>query len=152
MLAAMHGTTPQPDRRPLQLHEAAYSVIARALGIEIRPRRETLRCFNGDLRWPYGADDIEAMATIALSGRAALAREGLDGDRDQLLASDLIFEELIARFGSAAGKATVRQYVTTRLAELTDRAAQLIDEHWPAIEAAAARLRAAIVTEQKHGG
>ena len=116
------------------LHEAGYTVAARVLGIEIRPSRRTLRCFEGDLLPgdTYGESDLEPLAIVALSGHIALDRHGGDGDRDTLLAGDLIFAELFLRYGPSLTPAHTRQYVATRFAELSDKAEQLVAENWPA--------------------
>ena len=134
----LQRTPSKPD--PLRLHEAGYRVAARELGIEIRGARRPLRCFVGDLQWP--PRDLEVLATIALCGRAALARHGLDGlDRDWLLAGDLILAELAQRFGQSAGKAFVREYCKTRLDEIAERAEMIVADHWSEITAEAARRR-----------
>ena len=127
----------------LALHEAAYTVAARICGVAIRPSRRSLRCFVGDLLpGDTYESDQEPFAIIALAGRFALAREGANRDRDELLARDFIFAELVQRYGTFS-PAFARQYLATRYAELSDKAEQIVDEHWPAIEAEAARLPSA---------
>ena len=136
---------PIPDRRRWwTFHEAGYIVAARALGVKITPSscERPLRCFEGHLRWPVAAEsDAELLAIVALSGHAALHRCGGDGDRDDLLARDLIFQyELALRYGSSRTPAHCRQHMTNRMKELTAKADQLVAAHWPAIEAEAAQL------------
>jgi hypothetical protein len=65
--------------RQVAYHDAAFTVIGRVLGVAIRPPapRRGLRVHEGAIfpadndRSPEG---LETMATIALAGRAALAR------------------------------------------------------------------------------
>ena len=142
---------PIPDRRRWwSFHEAGYTVAARALGVKITPssRERPLRCFEGHLRWPVAAEsDAALLAIVALSGHAPLDRCGGDGDRDELLARDLIFHyELALRFGPSRTPAYCRQHMTSRMKELTAKADRLVDARWPAIEAEAARL----VATQRH--
>ena len=79
---------------------------------------------------------------VALAGHAALASCGGDGDRDDLLARDLVFGLLALRFGASLTPAYARQHITNRMKELTYQAEQLLADHWLEIEAEAARLAA----------
>lgn len=135
----MDAITPPDAHHRFLMHEAGYAIAARVCGIAIRPSRRALRCFVGDLLpGDTYEDDLEPFAIVALAGRSVLAREGANRDRDELLARDFIFTELVQRYGKIA-PAFARQYVTMRYAELADRAEQIVDEHWPEIEAEAAR-------------
>lgn len=133
------------DRRSLiAYHDAALTIIGRALDIAIRPpaRRSGLRLHEGDI-FPNdndrSAEGLERMAVVALAGHFALNKHqrGAHGDRDDLLARDLVFSGLLARYGPALLPGFVRTYVKTRMAELTAEAGRLVDEHWPAIQAEA---------------
>jgi hypothetical protein len=139
------------DRGPVAYHDAAFAVIGRALDIAIRPpaQQSGLRLFEGDvfMAWKArnAAEDLERMAVVALAGHIALNRyqEGTQGDRDELMAKDLIFTGLLVRYGPALLPGFVRSYVRNRATELTAEAEHLVAKHWPAIEAEAASLLAA---------
>jgi hypothetical protein len=139
------------DRRQVAYHDAAFAVIGRALNVAIRPpaQRCGLRLFKGDVftAWegPNSAEDLEQMAVVAMAGHIALDRyqDGAQGDRDKLLAGDLIYTGLLVRYGPALLPGFVRSYVRNRMTELTAEAGRLVAEHWPAIEAEAASFLAA---------
>jgi hypothetical protein len=136
------------NRRQVACHDAAFAVIGRALNIAIRPpaQRSGLRLFEGDVfvAWEdrNSAEDLEHMAVVALAGHIALNRyqEGPQGDRDELLAGDLVFTGLVARYGPALLPGFVRTYVRNRVTELTAEAEHLVAKHWSAIETEAASL------------
>jgi hypothetical protein len=145
MHAPQPAPVPAPDRRRWwRFHEAGYSVAAKTLGVAITPssRERPLRSFVGDLKWPVTAEtDAALLAVVALAGGAALHRVGGTGDRDTLLAGDLIFEfEIAARYGMSRTPAFCRVHMTARLAELADQAHQLVEAHWSEIEAEARLL------------
>ena len=133
------------------VHDAALEVVGRALDVAIRPpaQRCGLRLFEGDVFMAWkdrnSAEDLERMAVVALAGRLALTsyQEGTRGDRDELLAGDLIFAGLLARYGHGLMPTFIRGYIRNRMTELTSEAGRLVAKHWPAIEAEAARLLAA---------
>ncbi len=138
------------DRRQIAIHDAAFTVIGRALDVAIRPpaERRGLRLFEGNifLGWKdrNSAEIFERMAVIVLAGHAALTRcqEGAHGTRDELLGQDLVFAGLLTRYGPALMPSFVRSYVRNRMTELTAEAARLVTQHWPEIEAETAGLLA----------
>lgn len=105
-------------------HDAALTIIGRALDIAIRPpgQRSGLRLFRGDIFTDdndHSPEGLESMAVVALAGHFALARiQDGAGDRDELLAQDLVFAGLYARYGAALQPGFVRTYIRSRLAEL----------------------------------
>jgi hypothetical protein len=140
----------QPMTCEVAYHTAAVTVIARAIDIAVRApaRRSELRLHEGDI-FPddsdRSAERLERRAVVALAGHIALNRyqSGAHGDRDGLLARDLVFSGLVARYGPGLLPGFVRGYVRNRMAELTAEAEQMVSDHWPAIEAEAANLLAA---------
>jgi hypothetical protein len=137
----MHAPAdPKPDtsRRWLCFHEAGYIVVAAAIGITIRPRRQALRCYEGDLAHDYLKADLEKLAVVAMAGHEALARVGGGGDRDPLTAGDLLFREYLR--DPHCSRALIPQHINQRMTELTRTAKRHVAENWREIEALAARM------------
>ena len=111
------------DQSQIAFHDAAFAVVGRALNIAIRPgvQRCGLRLFAGDVFMAWedrnSAEDLERMAVVAFAGHIALNRyqDGTQGDRDELLAKDLVFTGLLVRYGPALLPGFVRSYVRNRV-------------------------------------